>query len=105
VSDPHHVIPQQRIKIARSAVAVKVKTRGLSALTFAEWKLYDTPLSVILSDRRNIVTLSRRLHHRAHNGFERLRENQLPTGIHDFAAEYGLEAALDHELRLMSTSR
>lgn len=101
VSEGHHVIPQQRIKIARGRVAIKLKTRGIPALTDSERRLLDTPLHEILEDRRNIVRLSRERHHRAHNGFERLTRRQLPAGIHDFVREYALEAALDHELQLI----
>lgn len=103
MSQDHHVIPQQRIKIARSAVAVKLKLHGLAALSDGEWRLYDTPLSVILNDRRNIVRLKNELHHRAHNGVTpyRLTRDQLPGEIDVFAAEYALEAALEHELRLI----
>lgn len=101
MSEGHHIIPQQRIKIAKSAVAVKLKVHGLSSLTDAEWHLCETPLGDILADRRNIVRLAPRRHHRAQHGFERLRRDQLPDGIEDFAAEYALEAALEHELRLI----
>lgn len=100
MSDNHHVIPQQRIKIAVGRVAIKSKTPGRE-LTDAEVNLLTTPLSTILRDRRNIVRISRKRHHRAHQGFERLTEKDLPEGIHDFAAEYALEPALEHELRLM----
>lgn len=96
----HHIIPQQRIKQARSQIAVKVKALGDSELTNAEHRLYTTPLTTILADRRNIVRLSHAAHHRAHH-FERLRPSQLPAGIHDFAEEYALGWALDHELRLI----
>jgi hypothetical protein len=99
MSEKHHVIPQQRIKQARSAVAIKRKR--FEELTEAEVRLLDTPLNVILDDTRNIVRISRTLHHRAHNGFERLEPKDLPRGIDDFAAEYALEGALEHELRLM----
>lgn len=99
MAEDHHVIPQQRIKIARSQVAIKTKTVG-AELTDAERRLLDTPLTTILRDRRNIVRLSRERHHRAH-GFERLRENQLPRGIYDFAEEYALRPALEHELALI----
>lgn len=99
MSEQHHVIPQQRIKQARSKVAIKQKR--FEELTQAEDRLLNTPLTRILGDDRNRVRLSRKRHHRAHNGFERLTERELPAGIHDFAAEYALEPALDHELRLM----
>lgn len=101
MSEDHHVIPQQRIKIARSRVAIKVKTLGASELSDAEVRLYKTPLSTILGDRRNIVRLKRARHHRAHNGFERLTRNDLPGQLDEFASWYALEAALDHELRLI----
>lgn len=101
MSDKHHVIPQQRIKIAIGNVALKAKMQGEDALTDAERTLLVTPLTTILRDGRNIVRLSRTLHHRAHGGFERLDPRKLPTGIEDFAAEYALEWALEHELRLM----
>jgi hypothetical protein len=102
----HHVIPQQRIKIARSRVAIKIKTLGASELTDAEHRLFTTPLQTILDDRRNQVRLKRSLHHRAHHGANpyRLKPDQLPRGIEDFAAEYALEAALDHELRLLTAT-
>lgn len=105
MAERHHVIPQVRLKIARGQVAVKRKLHGDDALTPAERRLLDTPLQRILDDRRNIVRISRTLHHRAHNGFERLDPDKLPEGIHDFAAEYALEWALDHELALMRGER
>jgi hypothetical protein len=102
VSEGHHVIPKQRIKIRRSAVAIKDKRH--ERLSPGERRLLVTPLTRILADRRNIVRISRKLHHRAHQGFERLTAAQLPAGLQDFAADYGLEAALDHELRLLGIS-
>lgn len=100
--EDHHVIPQQRMKVARSCVAIKRKR--FEELTEAEARLLDTPLSRILGDRRNIVRISRTLHHRAHNGFERLKPADLPDGIYEFAEEYALEPALEHELRLMGVA-
>lgn len=97
--EDHHVIPQQRIKIEVGKVALKEKRFEL--LTEPERRLLNTPLSTILDDRRNIVRISRTLHHRAHNGFERLRRDQLPRLIDDFAGDYALESALEHELRLI----
>lgn len=102
MSDKHHVIPQQRIKVARSALAIR--QRRFEHLTAAERRLLETPLSTILDDQRNIVRLSRKMHHRAHNGFDRLKPDQLPRGIHDFAEEYALTSALDRELRLMGVA-
>jgi hypothetical protein len=99
MSEGHHVIPQQRIKIAVGRVAIKAKTRG--DLSDAERKLLDTPLTTILRDQRNIVRLSRTRHHRAHNGFERLTRRELPRGIEEFADEYALTSALEHELTLI----
>lgn len=101
MSQEHHVIPQQRLKIARSAIAIKRQQNR--KLTRAEKRLLDTPLSQILGDRRNIVRLQNNLHHRAHNGATpfRLKEKQLPRGIHDFAEHFALEGALDRELRLI----
>lgn len=101
MSDRHHVIQQQRIKIAIGRAAVKRKLHGEDSLSGGERRLLATPLTTILRDERNIVRISRTLHHRAHNGFERLDPDKLPRGIEDFAADYGLEWALDHELRLM----
>lgn len=98
MSEGHHCIPQQRIKQRRSHLATMDKIGR--ELTEAERRLLDTPLHVVLNDRRNIVRLSRARHHRAHH-FERLTRQDLPAGIEDFAVEYALEAALDHELRLI----
>lgn len=97
----HHVIPQGRIKDRVSAIAIKRKQNR--PLTEAEERLLDTPLSVILADRRNQVRLQRKLHHRAHHGANpyRLKPEQLPRGIHDFAEHFALEGALDRELRLI----
>lgn len=102
MAEDHHVIPQQRIKIAIGRVAIKSKRFDVE-LTEAERRLLDTPLTRILGDRRNIVRISRTRHHRAHNGVvpERLKREQLPRDIEDFAAEYALESALEHELRLI----
>lgn len=98
MSEGHHILRQQTVKQAVSAAAVKVKIgKPISA---GEQRLLDTPLTVVLNDPRNIVKLSRAAHHRAHHA-ERLRENQLPRGIYDFASDYGLEAALDRELALI----
>ena len=101
MSEQHHIVPQQRIKIAIGRVAVKAKIHGEDALTEAERRLLKTPLTTILRDPRNLVRLSRTLHHRAHQGFERLDPDKLPDGVDDFAADYALEWALEHELRLM----
>lgn len=102
MSEGHHIIPQQRIKQAVSAAAVKRKLG--KKLTLGEERLLLTPLSDVLADQRNIVRLSRDAHHRAHH-FERLSERQLPAGIRTFARQYGLEHALDRELRLMRTGK
>lgn len=104
MTDGHHLIHQQTICIARSKVAIKQKR--FEELTAAEDRLLNTPLTTILRDRRNIVNLKRNLHHRAHNGCRpfRLKEKDLPAGIHDFASDYSLEAALDRELRLMGVA-
>lgn len=101
MSEQHHVIKQQTIKIAVGRVAIKAKQNR--ELTEAEDRLLSTPLTRILGDHRNLVRLTRTLHHRAHNGVRplRLTREQLPGGIKDFAAEYALESALDHELRLI----
>lgn len=103
-TEGHHVIQQQRIKIAVSQVAIKKKLGR--TLTDAEERLLDTPLAWILGDRRNIVKLTQALHHRAHHGSKphRLREKDLPAGIYDFAAYYALEWALEHELHLMGVA-
>jgi len=98
-SEGHHIVPRQRIKQARSRMAIQRKLNR--PMTPAEVRLLDTPLGRILDDRRNIIRLSRTRHHRAHGGFERLRRDQLPREIEDFAADFALEAALEHELRLI----
>lgn len=98
MTESHHIVRQQTIKIAVGRAAIKAKQN--QPLTDGERRLLDTPLSTILRDRRNIVRLSRARHHRAH-GFERLREDQLPRLIDEFAADYGLEWALERELRLI----
>lgn len=103
MSEKHHVIPQQRIKIAIGRVAIKSK-QGVE-LTEAEQRLLDTPLWRVLNDHRNIVPISRKRHHRAHHGFERLTPDELPDEIDVFAADYALEWALDHELRLMEGAK
>lgn len=104
MTEGHHVIQQQTIKQAISKVAIKEKR--FEELTAAEERLLNTPLSHILGDHRNIVRLKRSLHHRAHNGCRpfRLAEKDLPAGIHDFATDYGLEWALDRELKLMGVA-
>lgn len=102
MSEGHHVIPQQRIKQAVSTCAVKQKLG--KKLTLGEERLLSTPLPDVLGDQRNIVKLSREAHHRAHH-FERLSEHQLPAGIRAFARQYGLEPALERELRLMRTGK
>lgn len=103
MAQDHHVIPQQRIKQRRSHVAIKMKTLGATELTDAEARLLSTPLSQVLNDRRNIARISNTLHHRAHAGAKpyRIPEDKLPRGIHDFAAHFALEGALDRELRLI----
>lgn len=100
--EDHHVVKKQTIKQAISAVAIKAKR--FEQLTEAEQRLLDTPLNTILADHRNLVRkMPVNLHHRAHHGSRpyRLRRDQLPAEIDVFAAEYALEAALEHELRLM----
>lgn len=99
----HHIIPQQRIKNARSAMRVKKKIHGEASLTDAEKRLIYTSESLILRDRRNIRQLTPGRHHRAHHGSRphRLKREQLPEGIADFAREYALEWALIHELELL----
>lgn len=101
MAEDHHVIRQISIKQRVSRVAIKAKR--FEELTDAEQRLLDTPLTTILRDRRNIVRISNVRHHRAHNGVkpQRLKREQLPRDIEDFAAEYALEAALEHELRLI----
>lgn len=101
MAESHHIVPRQRIAQRVSALAIKRKQN--QPLTEAEERLLDTPLSVILDDRRNQVRLRRKLHHRAHHGANpyRLKPEQLPRGLHDFAEEYALEGALDRELRLI----
>jgi hypothetical protein len=102
VSEGHHVIPKQRVKIAVGRAAIKDK-QG-QELSDGERRLLDTPLTTILRDPRNIVHLSRTRHHRAHGGFERLKPEELPRGIEEFADDYGLRWALEHELRLMDAA-
>lgn len=100
------MIPQQRIKIAIGRVAIKSRTVGVE-LTKAERRLLDTPLTTILRDHRNLIRrMPRNLHHRAHHGANpyRLTREQLPDEIDVFAAEFALEAALEHELRLMESA-
>jgi hypothetical protein len=96
----HHVIPRQRIEIARSMAAVKEKLGG--ELSDGERRLLETSITTLFADRRNIVRIGRRRHHRAHNGFERMKLWELPAQIDEFAADYGLEWALAHELRLIA---
>lgn len=83
----HHIVPKQRIKHRVS----------LAQLPYA------------IKDRRNLVPLCRRHHHRITHGFDReaMAEQiveRLP-GLHAFAGEYGLDAALAHELRLYEIDR
>jgi hypothetical protein len=99
----HHVIRQQTIKQAVSAAAVKDRTVGKD-LSDGERNLLETPLSTVLNDRRNIVRIkSVERHHRAHQGSEpeRLSRDELPRLIDEFAADYGLEWALERELELI----
>jgi hypothetical protein len=103
VIENHHVIPQQRIKIARSAARVKLRHFGRK-LSDAEYRLISTPLERILADRRNIVLAETGIHHRLHHGARPLRVRRLPRGIEDFAREYALESALEHELRLLEAT-
>lgn len=72
-------------------------------MTEAQIRLLDTPLGTILDDRRNQVRLKVNLHHRAHHGANphRLKRSDLHPRIDEFAAEYALEAKLDHQLALM----
>jgi hypothetical protein len=103
----HHVIRQQTIKQAISAAAAKSKVVG-KTLTDGERRLLDTPLHVILDDRRNLVRdVPHDRHHRAHQGVEpeRFKRTDLHRQIDEFAAWYGLEWALDRELELIDTGR
>ena len=103
-AEDHHVIQQQRIKIAVGRAAIKDKQN--QPLSDGERRLLETPLSTILRDRRNIVRLpSQARHHRAHSGHERLTEGDLPRLIDEFAADYALEWALEHELQLIRGER
>ena len=104
MAESHHVIA--RITIAQRVSAMAILRKQGRPMTEAQERLLDTPLSVILGDRRNQVRLQRKLHHRAHHGANphRLKHEQLHPGIHDFAAEYALEGALDRQLALMETA-
>lgn len=103
MTDSHHVIKQMTIKQRRSHMAIQRKLNR--PMTDAERRLLDTALTTILNDQRNQVRLKRTLHHRAHHGANpyRLKRSELPRNIDEFAAEYALEAALDHELRLIDS--
>ena len=99
----HHIIKQQTLKQAVSKAAVKQKIVG-KELTPGEKRLLETPLSTVLADTRNIVRIPQvERHHRAHQGSEpeRLKRDELPRLIDEFAADYGLEAELEHELALI----
>lgn len=99
----HHVIAKQRIAQRVSEVAVKLKLYGPGSLTEAEARLLETPLQTVLDDRRNQVRLKVNLHHRAHHGANpyRLKPNQLPSRIDEFASDYALEGALERQLTLI----
>ena len=101
MTESHHILSQQTIKQRVSQVAIKDKLNR--PLTEAERHLLDTPLSVVLDDRRNQVRIKRTLHHRAHHGANpyRLKRSQLPRGLDDFACEYALEGALDRAMQLV----
>jgi hypothetical protein len=101
-TERHHIIPQQRIKNARSATRVKRKIYGEASLSEAEERLIHTSERQILNDRRNIRRLTPGRHTRAHHGARpyRITLERLPEGIADFAREYALESALIHELDL-----
>lgn len=99
----HHVIRQQTIKQAVSAAAAKQKIVG-KTLTAGERRLLETPLTTVLRDSRNLIRkVPVERHHRAHQGGnpERFKRSDLHSRIDEFAADYGLEWALDHELRLI----
>lgn len=102
MSQDHHVIRQQRIKILVGRAALKRKQNR--PLSDGEHKLLTTPLSIVLGDKRNQVQIkSVDRHHRAHQGSkpERLQREELPRLIDEFAADYGLEAELERELALI----
>ncbi len=81
--DWHHVIPKARIK---------ARVTDLTELPGA------------ITDRRNLIPLCRRHHHRITNGWDRaeLAEVLLERidDLRAFAAAHGLEGALDRELRI-----
>jgi hypothetical protein len=95
----HHIIPRAAIKRERSKVNLRVQR--FEEITEAEAKLISTPISRIFDDSRNLVKLTKREHERHHTGTLRLDRSKLPSEIEEFAAWYGLEAALDHELGLI----
>lgn len=83
-TEAHHVIPKQRIR-----------ARG--------WGL-GFELADALADRRNLVALCRRHHHRITHGWDREPLGRVLaariTELREFARDYQLEPALDRELRL-----
>jgi hypothetical protein len=97
----HHVIPRARIKARRRHVSI-LNRRPNCELTEPQRRLLTTAITRILKDVRNLIRLCDHHHHQVHHFGLRLTAAILPTGLSQFAAEFDLEAALDHELRLMA---
>ena len=94
-TERHHFVSKRSIRARRSHVALKAKR--FEELSEAEHRLLFTPLSRILADERNLVTLTPIRHHRVTHGFEKLSLDDVPQ-IREFAAEYALEPALERKL-------
>lgn len=97
----HHVVKEQRIIRRLRTLRNRDRTPNAAPLTEAERHAIDVPLKRILRDRRNLVLLCDHHHHQVHHFGLRVTLAHVPR-ISEFAREFALEAALDHELRLMA---
>ena len=101
-----HLIPKQRIKAAYSSAASRARAVSLVPLEAPMQALIDRRSEDVIWDPRVWVPMCGGLtgiggHHGAFDAKQiRLRRDELPEGLEEFAREYGLEWSLDRDYGL-----
>lgn len=99
--DPHHLIPQGRIKreyprgVWRLATGELVKANRQTTGPFGN--VARVTLGMLLEDRRNLISVCRRHHDQLHWKRERIELPDLPAEAHEFARELGMMWSLERD--------
>lgn len=102
----HHVIPKQRLRRAWERACGTVGRAGNAT---ANERLVLAGITRLLADRRNIIPLCGRHHHRITHGWD--RDHLLVTlaarmpALRRFAEAFGLENELELELSILRGDR